>query len=68
MGELATSTWITTIECAAQSGSVFWCDDLALRAAARCIGGSCILYPALIDVLIETGVLTAEQREKAIEL
>ena len=66
MGELATSTWITTIECAAQSGSVFWCDDLALRAAARSIGVPAFSTPALIDVLIETGVLTAEQREKAI--
>ena len=63
MGELATSTWVTTIECAAQSGAPFWCDDVALRAAARSIGVAAFSTPALLDALVESEELTAEQRE-----
>ena len=66
MGALAQSTWVTTIECAAQSGAYFWCDDVALRAAARSIGVPSFSTPALIDVLVAAGVLTAQQRDAAI--
>jgi hypothetical protein len=59
-------TWITTIECAAQSKAPLWCDDVALRAAARSIGVPAFSTPALIDVLVETGVLAPEQRERAV--
>lgn len=65
MGELAASTWVTTVECAAQSGATFWCDDVALRAAARSIGVAAFSTPALLDVLVESEDLTAEQREDA---
>ena len=65
MGELAVSTWVTTVECAAQSGSPFWCDDVALRAAARSIGVAAFSTPALLDALVESEELTAEQREDA---
>jgi len=66
MGELAASTWVTTLECAAQSAVALWCDDLALRAAARSIGVSAFSTPSLIEVLIETGQFTVEQGERAI--
>jgi DNA-binding SARP family transcriptional activator len=66
MGELAGSAWVTTIECAAQSQASLWCDDVALRAAARSIGVPAFSTPALIDVLVEAGVLTSEERERAV--
>ena len=66
MGALAHSTWVTTIECAAQTGAYFWCDDVALRAAARSIGVPSFSTPALIDVLVGSGVVTTQEREAAI--
>ena len=65
LGDLANSTWITTMECAAQSNAIMWCDDVALRAAARSIGVSAFSTPSLIDVLIQTDVLAADKREGA---
>lgn len=68
MGELAESTWVTTLECAAQSQVALWCDDVALRAAARSIGVPAFSTPALLDVLVEQGDLTPDQREASIRV
>ncbi len=68
MGELAASTWVTTLECAAQSEAPFWCDDVALRAAARSIGVPAFSTPALLDVLVEQATLSPEQREATIRI
>lgn len=66
LAELAASSWATAIECAAQSGAGFWCDDIALRALARSIGVSTFSTPALIEVLAQRGIIDPSQEEAAI--
>jgi DNA-binding SARP family transcriptional activator len=66
LGGLATSSWVTAVQCAAQSGVAFWCDDVALRAVARSIGVAAFSTPALLEVLLDRGVLSAIQHENAV--
>jgi tetratricopeptide (TPR) repeat protein len=64
---LATSSWATVVQCAAQSGTAFWCDDVALRAVARSIGVAAFSTPSLLEVLVERSVITAVQYESAVK-
>jgi tetratricopeptide (TPR) repeat protein len=64
--ELATSSWATAVQHAAQTGSAFWCDDVALRGIARSVGVHTFSTPSLLQALAEGGALTAEQHESAI--
>lgn len=63
---LATSSWATALQCAAQSNVAFWCDDVALRAVARSIGVASFSTPSLLEILKERGVLNVRQYESAI--
>jgi tetratricopeptide (TPR) repeat protein len=63
---LATPSWATAVQCAAQNEIPFWCDDVALRGLARSIGVRSFSTPALLEVLLQHGQLTAEQYEGAI--
>lgn len=65
LGRLAESTFVTTVEGAAQASVFLWCDDIALRTIARSIGVNTFSTPSLIDVLVENGVLTTSQAEEA---
>ena len=65
LGPLAQTTFVHSVECAAQSGAILWCDDVALRNMARSIGVSAFSTPALIDVLVSSDILTAGQAEAA---
>jgi hypothetical protein len=65
LGPLAQTTFVNTVECAAQSGAILWCDDVALRNMARSIGVSAFSTPALIDVLVSSEILAADQAEEA---
>jgi hypothetical protein len=65
LGPLAQTTFVQIVECAAQSGAILWCDDVALRNMARSIGVSAFSTPALIDALVSNETLTADQAEKA---
>jgi hypothetical protein len=51
---------------AAQSGLAFWCDDVALRAVARSVGVAAFSTPALLEVMLERGALSAPQYETAV--
>jgi tetratricopeptide (TPR) repeat protein len=66
LGDLAASSWATAVECAAQTSSAFWCDDVALRALARSIGVPAFSTPALLEVLVDRGILTSDQYEDAV--
>jgi hypothetical protein len=66
--DLATSSWATVVQCAAQSGVALWCDDVALRAVARSTGVAAFSTPALLEVLVERGALTMDQRELVIRV
>jgi tetratricopeptide (TPR) repeat protein len=65
---LATESWATVVQCAVQSNTAFWCDDVALRAVARNFGVASFSTPAFLEVLVERGVLTLDQRESAIRV
>jgi tetratricopeptide (TPR) repeat protein len=64
--ELASSSWASAVQCAAQNSAIFWCDDVALRAVARSIGVAAFSTPSLLQVLFERQVLSAAQRESGI--
>lgn len=65
LGPLAKTTFVHTVECAAQSGAILWCDDVALRNMARSIGVSAFSTPALIDILVNGEILAVDQAEAA---
>lgn len=58
------SPWFPLIDLARSQGTALWSDDTALRALARAEGVPALSTPAVLQLLVEQGVLSDGQRQE----
>ncbi|MFF0304676.1 hypothetical protein ACFYTV_28700 [Streptomyces sp. NPDC004562] len=64
--ENLTKSWISPMELAKSTGLCLWADDTALRGVARAAGVSVLSTPAILQVLLDRGGISADDYEESI--